>query len=663
MSNREHSGADSRNACLLGSVLLVCLLAVAGCSGADTGSAAGGAGGNGGVDGVGGNGGMNGVGGAGGVGGGGGQALCERPETLGGVVQSVPASPSPALDLLFVVDHSPSMRDEREKLQAQVPRLVRLLLTGGEDLDGSKPAGEFPAVETIHVGVITSDMGYLSVPVASPPPVIGPASQPNANFNPTAQCSAGGDGGIMHVTGLIGTPLVACFAITPPEGTPYLTYPESGFTEHDLVDDVRCVTGQDGGCGFEQPLESILASDRNNANAGFYRDDALLAVILTTDEDDCSTADPLVFDVEARPVSNNLLQGPFTTQGELQYNLRCWEHAERLVALQRYIEGIAALKPDPRQVVFAAITGMPEDSALDRDNFGSDQDRYQAILDHAAMQEVPNAADDDEQTQQLTPACTAGDGSGSALPGVRIVETMKGIAESNAGVGTVVDSICAADYAPAVNAIVDHIGSALRKRCLPKPLDRDASNLVSCEVREVLPEGQTCENEGRGREPTAVATEDGREVCRVTQLPSDPSAGAPVGLGWFYDDFTPETLDACSFNPDQQRVSFTEGATPAPGARIRLECLQEGPPDVADIGWPCTGDAQCIAAECAAHPSPSECMNEVLEARYDRDNLALACDPASNTCQLACESNAHCPGGYACDNARGYCVNPTCLVN
>ena len=256
--------------------------------------------------------------------------------------------------------------------------------------------------------------------------------------------------------------------------------------------------------------------------------------------------------------------------------------------------------------------------------------------------------------------------TGAAAPARRIVETVKGLAESNAGVRTVVESICAADYAPALNAIVDRIAGALRQVCLPRPLNRNSSGVVGCEVREVQPEGLSCADaESRGREPVAVAVEDGREVCRVAQLRSD--AGVPTGMGWFYDDFTAETTAACSFNPERQRVSFTEGAAPVSGARARLECLQAAPPVTQDIGWPCTANSQCIAAECAAHPSPSECMKGVLEARYDRDNLELSCDPASNTCQLACESDYYCPGGFACADVCGdgnkFCVNPTCASN
>jgi len=533
------------------------LILLAGCSEETASGGAGGAGGQGGA---------GGGGGAGAMGGAGGGGL--NPCTIDGVVQRVPVNPDRALDLLVVIDDSASMREEQAKLAEQVRRLVNLLLTGGQ-ADPSA-VGEFPAIKKLHVGSITPNLGHST----EPPHNYTAGSTPEADFNPTALCmtnDGNGKAGFMQVEGLSGTPREICAAVTPPEGTLYLNFPESGFTEDDLISDVTCVIGQDDGCGFEQQLESILESDRNTANGGFNRDDALLAVILITDEDDCSTTDPRVFDVEPR--ASNPFQGPFTTTGELQFNLRCSEHKDALQQIERYVDGIANLKDDPSQVVFAAITGIPEDSALDRDNFKSDEERYAAILSAGAMQEVPNPADADTQGQQLTPACTATDGSGDAFPGRRIVETMEGLASGNTGVGTVVESICAADYAPAVNAIVDRIAAALRQLCLPLPLNRNSNDMVGCEVREVQPEGGTCATAGRGREEVAVCTEDGREVCRVTQLPSDPVAGVPEGPGWFYDDFTSETLSACAFNPEQQRVSFTEGAAPVAGARARLECL------------------------------------------------------------------------------------------
>jgi hypothetical protein len=574
-----------------------------------------------------------------------------NPCTINGVVQNVPVNPQRALDLLFIIDDSPSMLEEQDKLAEQVPRLVNLLLTGGA-ADPSA-VGEFPAIESLHVGVITPDLGHSTEPPHN--------FTPGVDFNPTPACDENGKAGFMQVEGRV------CDAQTPPAGTLYLDRPANADMSFDVqfVQDVECITGQADGCGFEQQLESILAQNRNSANSGFSRDDALLAIILITDEDDCSTTDPRLFDVEARP--GNPYQGPFLdppTNAVVKFNLRCWEHSKGdtvdetkvLQPIRRYINEIAALKADPSQVVFAAITGIPEKTELDRGNFTTDEARYQAILDDVDMMEVPNPAETADQNQQLTPACGSSTAD-FAVPARRIVETVKGLAEANTGVGTVVESICAADYAPALNAIVDRIAAALRQLCLPRPLIRNSQNVVGCEVREVQPEGVTCADAGRGREPEAVSNEDGREVCRITQLPGGGSIGVPDGLGWFYDDFTAETVAACAFNPEQQRVSFTVGSEPQSGVRIRFECLQTSPPQDVDIGWPCD-----VADETSCVRSP-----ESLKEQYDRDNLSLACDPDVNTCQLSCETNAECPGGFSCYDASGdgasYCVNPTCTLN
>jgi len=650
-----------------------------------------------------------------------------NPCTINGVVQNVPVNPQRALDVLFVVDDSASMLEEQAKLAEQLPRLVSLLLSGGVDpSDGSTPVGVFPAVESLHVAVVTPDLGHSTDPMH--PYTAG------VEFEPSTACEENngtGKNGFMQIDGFIdeGSGLNPCTAATPPADTLYLN--RSDGTDAEFVRDVTCITGQtDGsqenaGCGFEQQLESILEQGRNGANAGFSREDALLAVILITDEDDCSTTDPRVFDIAQRRSDINPFQGPWvdeTTKADVKFNLRCWEHGTKegrasdpLQGIERYVNGIASLKADPSQVVFAAITGIPEDADLDRSQFSSDEARYDAILAHPGMVETPDPTPppgftEPQRDQRLTPACTAG-AAGDAMPGRRIVETVKGLAAGNTGIGTVVESICADDYAPALNAIVDRIAAALRQLCLPRELNRNSQGLVGCEVREVQPEGGTCATAGLGREEVRVGIEDGREVCRVTQLPTSPDdVNPPAGLGWFYDDFTAETVDACEFNPTAQRVSFTEGAAPVAGARIRFECLQAAPPETEDVGWPCTGtggvcdaasdntgtacttDGDCPNGACErvsdsmCDPNPDNCLpgeavttaeceldpancceTRILKERYDRDNLELVCDTESNTCQLTCESNVECPGGFACydesDDGTSYCVNPTCTLN
>src|SRR5689334_20015490 len=83
-----------------------------------------------------------------------------NPCTVTGVVRKVSAGGSENVDLLLMVDNSGSMQSEQAALQAQLPNMAEVLLTG--DLDGDNTP-DFPAVESLRVGVVTSDMGVLGV--------------------------------------------------------------------------------------------------------------------------------------------------------------------------------------------------------------------------------------------------------------------------------------------------------------------------------------------------------------------------------------------------------------------------------------------------------------------------------------------------------------------
>lgn len=70
----------------------------------------------------------------------------------------------------------------------------------------------------------------------------------------------------------------------------------------ELTEAVSCIAALGtGGCVFEQPLAAaVAATDPANAdNAGFIRDGALLAVVFAGASDDCSAADPGLFDPAA----------------------------------------------------------------------------------------------------------------------------------------------------------------------------------------------------------------------------------------------------------------------------------------------------------------------------------------------------------------------------
>jgi hypothetical protein len=80
---------------------------------------------------------------------------------------------------------------------------------------------------------------------------------------------------------------------------------------------VSCYVQQgSGGCGFEQPLKAMKAA-LTQANKGFLRPGAALAVVVLTNEDDCSAAKDSLFD----PYDSGL--GPYSSYRCFQYGVLC----------------------------------------------------------------------------------------------------------------------------------------------------------------------------------------------------------------------------------------------------------------------------------------------------------------------------------------------------
>ncbi len=227
-----------------------------------------------------------------------------------------------------------------------------------------------------------------------------------------------------------------------------------------------------------------------------------------------------------------------------------------------------------------------------------------------------------------------------------------------AGANSVVQSICQTSYAGALNAIINKIADVLGGACLPRPLTRSASGLVTCDVVEVLPvEGDTtrCDqiaDRGRTLRPGAFVDEAGsHEVCVIGQV-----TGPGGEAGWYYDDSSEDVLMRCEATP--QRISFTAGAEPRTGSEIRLECLQTAT----------GGDDSTVVPGTACDVDPNICTGPGANRPEIMENFpqGLSCDVTSNTCQPLCDNTSECPGGYECYDADGdgvsYCVNPTCTT-
>ncbi len=189
------------------------------------------------------------------------------------VTQSTPVRVAENLkdkvDILFMIDDSYSMHPKQEELKAEFPQLISRLKGFA---DAKLPAW-------YHIGVVTSDLG--------------------AGTLDGSGCSPGGLGGKLQALGR-GADAKACKIVgnDTSTGVPanYIDYNQlTGDSNlpagQDLPTTFQCMASVgDGGCGFEHQLESVYRAlhDVPKENEGFLRDDALLAVVFLTDEDDCS---------------------------------------------------------------------------------------------------------------------------------------------------------------------------------------------------------------------------------------------------------------------------------------------------------------------------------------------------------------------------------------
>jgi hypothetical protein len=241
-----------------------------------------------------------------------------KPVTTNVFVDTVVQKRVDKVDLLFVIDNSSSMADKQQVLSEAVPDLVRRLVSpdcvasvGGvrtpPDARGKCAAGsapEFDAVKDIHIGVITSSLGGLTCSS-------GPSTLPEENEQRE-------DRG--H---LIGTRLR--FKTAAGKATGLDAPAKEGFLDWNPV--ARPGQNQDAfkatftlmttssgerGCGYEAQLESFyrflidpvppasvevvgeVSVKRGIDQAllderkAFLRPDSLVAVIMLTDENDCS---------------------------------------------------------------------------------------------------------------------------------------------------------------------------------------------------------------------------------------------------------------------------------------------------------------------------------------------------------------------------------------
>ncbi len=360
------------------------------------------------------------------------------------------------VDILFVIDNSGSMEVEQKALVDEFDSFITQL----EALEGGLP--------NVHIGVITTDIGL-------------------GGSNPA--CSDNGHNGILQN----GTQSAGCSGpqgdryiqnIANEDGTRTTNYPEN----QTLKETFSCIARVGvHGCGFEQPLESMRRAldGSRQQNLGFLREDALLAIIFVTDEDDCSVEDTTMFEGDYRSALDSplgawnsfrcfdfgvLCNEPTRTAG-IKTNCKPHPNSPYMYAVQEYIDFVFDLKADASKILIAGIVG--------KNRLGS-QDSAEVLF-------VPgNFANASIDHLELKKGCgyDAFDNHAGAIPAIRLEHFV------NAFPQQVSDSICSADFTTVLNDIGEKLRIAIGEPCQSMSLFVDADPIteglqVDCTVSDI----------------------------------------------------------------------------------------------------------------------------------------------------------------------------------
>jgi hypothetical protein len=333
-----------------------------------------------------------------------------------------PLTGASKLDLLFMIDDSASMGPLQQKMRDQLPAFMNVL----ETLPGGLP--------DLHVAVVSSSLG---AGVFSNVPGCGSGTSGNLDgaFQHPAACTMlnGNQHFINSVPGTNGTRV-------------------TNFTG-DITDAISCITnlGQTG-CGFEHQFESVRfaleqAQSGVGDNVGFLRPDAFLAIVMLTNEDDCSVPpNSMLFDPGQQSLADPL--GGLQSYRCNEFGHLCngfppphlWSYTPQTLTnctsaedgVLVTVEGVSAylksLKSDPSQIFVAALAGSPAHYTVAGKSF-----------------QLQNGVTEIQPTIQHSCSSATGD---YADPAVRVAQLIRSF-----GPNGVFENICADDLAPVMTTI------------------------------------------------------------------------------------------------------------------------------------------------------------------------------------------------------------------
>jgi hypothetical protein len=372
------------------------------------------------------------------------------------------------VDILFVIDNSLSTSPIQAQFRVAFPQLILRL-------DDFAAKGS-PA--SYHIGVVNSDLGAgtLNAPAPNGGGCVPGGSGGKLQTGPTAACPP---------TGLP----AACSTFTPGGGLHYLDYNQLNNTNNlggvSLPDAFSCISAVgDCGCGFEHVLESAYRAlhDPIPENVGFLRNDAILAVVFITNEDDCSA-----------PPNSDLFDPNLVNMYGVWHSFRCTQFGVEC--------GGTAVQP----MTASNLTGcgyLPTAQGgklLDLDKYfnffgkGAALGGVKVNPDDVIVVGV-TAASEPLNVQVTTPCADSNAPScpvivhGCTQPGNNLIYGDNGIRLNsvvNSARHKSLTSICDTDYNAAINALGDLIISQIGAGCLNAPVVYKPDGTPDCVVEDV----------------------------------------------------------------------------------------------------------------------------------------------------------------------------------
>jgi hypothetical protein len=383
------------------------------------------------------------------------------PKPVGELMQYRELNPVHNADIVFMIDDSGSMAEEQRNLTRNFPVFMRELNVPGADL---------------HIAVVSSDMGAGA-----------------GTYN--EQCNTGGgDHGTfcMFHDQQRNAPLTTVDSCAKcavdVSGGRFLRTVNPNFPAGSLENTFTCMaTLGTSGCGFEHQLESLRTSLTLPANGGFVRDDAYLAFVVITDEDDCSapanstlfTADNPGQDSSLRCALAGHTCGGVHNDGTADVNRPLSECQPAddggLTPVQELVDSIMAVKKnDANMIIAAGIFGWPQPNTMPL-NYRIDADGNRGFA----------------PVRSLQPICMSANGDATA--GLRVKKFIESFPNSSTF------SICQNDFSEALRNIGSKIGVLLGSPCVDAPLiDVKTGNVLKAGVAD--PAGDCAVIERRPRD-------------------------------------------------------------------------------------------------------------------------------------------------------------------